>query len=1527
MPSAPATPAAVRRALRGLGWALLWGAAIGGVALSVAALLAALPVTRPFAAATLVRWADEAVAGRLELDGIGVLARGGVELRGLRVFDPDGRPVLGVERARVFFHAFGIVERELGVTLELDGVEVDAAQRGEDGELALARAFAPARRAPPRPGRTAVERPAGAGEVAREAVGWTLRVARLSMSRGHVVAEGLEGEPLDLTGVTLDARGLWAARGAWIEARLAGVLEAPVKAPVTLELRAMRDHDRVELQRLAASVGDDWLEAVGEGDLARRSGRLAVTRLGLSAREAGALAPAAQLAGGLSGTIYAESDGEVATASLVVAPAKEEAGGRAELALAARQPPGPRAWGVTADVDRLDPSRLSLLAPPGRVTLHGRGAWRGSKLSELAGQLDLKVERSRLRGGEVGPIEIAATAGGGRLEVARLDARAPGGSVSGRLRWGARSEVSGALSVTAGDLGLLERNLAAVLGRKVPHLEGSGRASVALSGTTKAPQLVANVDAGRIAVGSAVAEGAHLRVSVAGPLATISGEVQGRLARARVGPLAFRAVELDAALGKEEASLSFTANAPQLGTDLVRATLRGRFGPERRFIDLGEALVAWPGTRLTLERPARIDLATPAVSRLALAAGAQRVEVDGGLRRGGKLEGRLRLVGIDLARLPRGLLPADAAPEGILTLDALASGTAEAPRIDATVGVTGASIFQVGGLRLRGKIAWDGEAERVGADLGLVREAGGSIDVSLDLPIARARARAHEVLRVEVRGKDVPLDELVWLAGSYALVSGDVDVTIGITGSVGAPVLHASAEARNGTWDDLEKLGLAVTLDASGGRLKASGSGTLGGAAAAALEAELALELAKLPSRPRETIAAARRGPLTLALRAPGIALERLAGKLGLPADLDGRLAVEASLGGSVAVPRGTARFSIDDGAGWGARRVGVRLDAALAPERTGGTMELRFAGSPAVRLVGAIELPLERMLDRRALAAAPVRLDATVSRSELAAWGGALIALRGVVQGAGSLRGTPGAPQGELAISAAGVVVEGRPLGDVSLKARHDARRSTVGLELRPPAGGSLMADLVVEQPLGVGAAAGPLLSAPSELRVRAEKLDLAFLPALAPGVVRSAAGAANADLAAAGPLGELRPRGSFRVAKGRLALAELGEWTDVTIEAELGVESAALRRFDVRKGSGRLSLRGSLEGLGRAEPAELEARLETKDFGVERAGMELARFDLVAEGRGQLTREGLTLGVVIPQAEIKLPKRIPRTLQETGTRKDITVGRPRPQRPRRSARAAPAGETEAGPAAPAEPFRTVIHVVAPRRLRVRADQPRIDVELKADAIFAFAGAREEATGSIEAIRGQAEPIGGRVFVLERGKVTFNGGPLATGGIDLVARYDNPTAVVRATVGGTLRKPVLHLSSEPPMEEARIAMLVATGRTEVKAGAGGVNSLAAGEAGLAAAGAVAMGVFKDLLSNKLPVDSVSLDSTAVSAGKYLTDRVYVGYIRRFDAKPEKGENPDEVRVEYQLAPGWQVETRYGTGQSGGANLVWTRNY
>jgi translocation and assembly module TamB len=128
-------------------------------------------------------------------------------------------------------------------------------------------------------------------------------------------------------------------------------------------------------------------------------------------------------------------------------------------------------------------------------------------------------------------------------------------------------------------------------------------------------------------------------------------------------------------------------------------------------------------------------------------------------------------------------------------------------------------------------------------------------------------------------------------------------------------------------------------------------------------------------------------------------------------------------------------------------------------------------------------------------------------------------------------------------------------------------------------------------------------------------------------------------------------------------------------------------------------------------------------------------------------------------------------------------------------------------------------------------------------------------------------------------------------------------------------------------MDESQIALLIATGQTSLKAGSGGVGTLSTEEAGTAALGVVATQVFKDVIADKLPVDSVSLDSSQLRAGKYVTDKIYVGYTRRFNAKIEQGENTNEVRVEYQISPRWTFESRYGDNQSGGASLIWSLDY
>jgi len=124
------------------------------------------------------------------------------------------------------------------------------------------------------------------------------------------------------------------------------------------------------------------------------------------------------------------------------------------------------------------------------------------------------------------------------------------------------------------------------------------------------------------------------------------------------------------------------------------------------------------------------------------------------------------------------------------------------------------------------------------------------------------------------------------------------------------------------------------------------------------------------------------------------------------------------------------------------------------------------------------------------------------------------------------------------------------------------------------------------------------------------------------------------------------------------------------------------------------------------------------------------------------------------------------------------------------------------------------------------------------------------------------------------------------------------------------------------------------TGRSETTVG-GTTSSTAststpafsAQDAGMAAAMAVANRVFEEKLGEKMPLDSLTLDTTAVTAGKQLSNRIFVLYTRRFDARPEKGENTDEVRVQYHLTQRWTLESRYGNAGAGGASLMWQKDY
>jgi translocation and assembly module TamB len=473
--------------------------------------------------------------------------------------------------------------------------------------------------------------------------------------------------------------------------------------------------------------------------------------------------------------------------------------------------------------------------------------------------------------------------------------------------------------------------------------------------------------------------------------------------------------------------------------------------------------------------------------------------------------------------------------------------------------------------------------------------------------------------------------------------------------------------------------------------------------------------------------------------------------------------------------------------------------------------------------------------------------------------------------------------------------------------------------VRLEAASGGALEAEASLGIDPSPGAGGFAPLDAPASLRLRAEALDLGFIAALAPRRVRSASGRVAIDLAAEGPLRSLRPRGTVSLERGRVATVDHGEWTDGVVDLALADGGLSLRRLEVRRGRGRLeaSLSVGPPGAG-GTPARIEGRAAASSLTLVRGAQEVATLDGALTVGGEVSAERLDAKVEVGRTLVRLPKQLPRDLQSLERRPDIVVGRAR----------AGAEPADGGPA-PAAPraLEARVQVVAPDGVEIRSESPRASVDLTADVTFELASGELFAEGSVDVQRGEVEPISGRNFSIAHGKVQFTGGPPRAAVLEIRAVYDNPQAKVTVAVTGPLGKPEIELSSDPPMDDGAIAMLIATGQTELRAGTGAVGTLGAEEAGRAALGAVVSQVFSGLVAEKLPLDSVAIDATTLRAGKYVGDRVYVAYIRRFDAKPEEGEPTDEVQLQFRVSRRWKLEATAGTAQNYGASLIWSKDY
>ncbi len=241
--------------------------------------------------------------------------------------------------------------------------------------------------------------------------------------------------------------------------------------------------------------------------------------------------------------------------------------------------------------------------------------------------------------------------------------------------------------------------------------------------------------------------------------------------------------------------------------------------------------------------------------------------------------------------------------------------------------------------------------------------------------------------------------------------------------------------------------------------------------------------------------------------------------------------------------------------------------------------------------------------------------------------------------------------------------------------------------------------------------------------------------------------------------------------------------------------------------------------------------------------------------------------------------------------------------------------GDEPVAPATPFELLRLDIALVAPERLYVSG--MGLESEWSADMRIRGTSTAPSISGGVELVRGTLG-FAGRSFELTEGEVNFTGGRELDPLITLVASEVIEGTTVNVNVTGKAFDPQIAFSSTPGLPQDEILSRILFGSSVANLSAiqavqlaASLNSLRGSGGGLDPLGTLRSATGVDRL-RILGGDEASGRGTALAAGQYLTDDVYIEIIT-------DGRGFTATQLEVALTPALSVLSQ--AGGSGGTNV------
>ena len=561
-----------------------------------------------------------------------------------------------------------------------------------------------------------------------------------------------------------------------------------------------------------------------------------------------------------------------------------------------------------------------------------------------------------------------------------------------------------------------------------------------------------------------------------------------------------------------------------------------------------------------------------------------------------------------------------------------------------------------------------------------------------------------------------------------------------------------------------------------------------------------------------------------------------------------------------------------------------------------------------------------------------------------------------GKLEGRIALTGTGARPQlqGRLAVSDIETTATGQKarLGQADLYVEADSAGALLHVGIDPPGGGNLLGHVQLKADLGGRTLLrdGPSSALDGALsgRVDATALDLGFLSGLAPSV-RHASGKLDAHLAIAGtgtkPLGE----GDAHLRSGVFDLVGQGIFEDIGLDAKFSPKEVVVDRLTGSTGEGTFSailvaamkpgndtapdtmeLTGEVH-LGDAESVRdrkaADGRpLRARPVPVRQAGEHAADVTGELDLFGTYADSQLNVNARIPDARVVVTKLPDKKLPALKANPDVLLYHP--------------GERPHPPGKEPEEVDAEQQAIKQATLQVHAHLDLQHLYVKAEDFefpvvstinFEYDAKHPDqptADGTVRVPQGSFSALGRR-FTIQNALITETGGDIADPELEVKARFENSQAAVTINVSGSAQDPQIQMTSNPPMDQDAIAFFLATGRIQGRATqqGGGVDLSSAATSVL---GGLLFGQVRKSLANVLPVDVLTIETGAggsvsqASIGKYIGDRVFIGYRQRLTPAP--GENTAEGRIEYEISRSLSGEATVGEKNSD-LSILYTKDF